>query len=111
MRRLAVYVALFACLFFGCASTSRTAIALDTLAAVVDPSYAAAVDGCNAALESATTPVEVRVVEARCDPIVDAFEQIRALHDAAAEAVARGDMERAEKLLAEVITRWKGLQR
>lgn len=129
MKSLFLYVALLfsTCCGSSCAGPTSTLdvkvrSALDTMALVVDPAYAFAVDGCIARetlvadlVEAGKTSpdagvAELRGIRTKCHATRRAFDAIRASHTEAARLVEAGELERAEAVLGEIRNRWMELK-
>lgn len=108
----------------GCAGSpvDRTQTALDTMALVIDPAYAALVDTCLAQQDVIVSRAEalnlardqtkdlVERVRSRCHPAKDGFEYVRSLHAEAVRALEDGDTKGAENLLRELTKAWQALK-
>jgi prophage DNA circulation protein len=115
-------LALIALTLTACASTEqRTRTALETVGAVVDPAYEAAMSGCAAKADALVEELRAhgfkqayqdardKLVE-RCGKTRDAFEVIRALHDEAAKLVEAGKLKEARDVLAKLLSAWAALK-
>ncbi len=113
----------FLALLTACTTTqqTRTTIALDTIAAVVDPAYSATVDGCIAPKEAIVDSarmtgwkeaygVRFETVAQRCVRMRKAFEVIRVAHGEAKTLLDSGRLAEAEKALAKLMGAWSALK-
>jgi hypothetical protein len=109
----------------GCSGSlqdARTESALNVMAQVIDPAYAAATDACLAKQAAITDEVgrgAITVDQARgliratrddCDRVETAFERIRALHEAAKIAYREGQRDQLEQALRKLTEAWTTLK-
>lgn len=99
----------------GCAGTAEqhTRTVLDTLALVVEPASQLAFDQCareKQALADAQKPAEFEAAAERCAKVVDAFDRIATLQDAAATALEAGRAQQAEDMARQVASLWRGMR-
>lgn len=116
-------IAIVSLYLFACAGTAeqRTRTTLDTVAAVVDPAYDAAMTGCTAVGDAIVAKAKAdgfkeayasdyEANSARCKKTRDAFETIRKLHDEAAKLVDSGKFAEAQAALAQLMGAWRALK-
>lgn len=112
-----------ALLLTACAGSleQRTRTTLDAISVVVDPAYAAAMDGCiaseRAVLETARVQgykpaysEQFEQASARCHQVRIAFEAIRALHDEAAHQLEAGAIREAQATIQRLLAAWRALK-
>jgi hypothetical protein len=100
------YLAAFAGLFFGCAHVDSTRAALVLIGEIGEPAYEATYEACNALHAANPDHPSLRT----CDRVIDALESIAVLDNEAVDAFERGDIDRAEQLLADIRHAWAKLK-
>lgn len=102
-------------LLTGCAGSleQRTRTTLDTLALIVEPASQLAYDQCQRekqALAEAGKGADLDGAIERCAKVVDAFDRIATLQDAAATALESGHVQQAADMAKQVASLWRGMR-
>jgi len=112
---IVTYLSIAAALCNGCTmrSEARVRTALDVIGQAGDGAYALAQAQCQReqsayAAAGAQAPLEASI--ARCETIYDVFERIAVLHDTAATLLERGELAKAQDMLAQVSRMWAELR-
>lgn len=117
------FLVVLAFVMTACAGTveDRTRTALNTVAAVVDPAYDAAMTGCTAVGDAIVATARAQGFKEayasdyeanskRCSKTREAFETIRTLHTEAAKLVESGRFAEAQAALARLMGAWRALR-